>query len=186
MNDYKSEEFRTAKYLRSDASYVEYFNRHREALKKVGRGWWDNIEYIDEIIDNPGRTIYFVKPGEFKKTIAENLYQAEPASVQSLRDVVVNKSVVMPGSENLSIVESKDIREIEMTNGAGYYLVSRAALNRNEPYIWALHNMPVIHHPWITYDELFFNKEEAKDYGIAVTEYLQYNTEAVSAIARYF
>lgn len=184
MNDYKSDEYRTAKYLRSQPIYVEYFKRHRAALLKIGKGVWGNIEYIDEIIENPQKTIYHVAPGDYYRCqdIGSMDYYFTPARVKNLRNMVVFSG---DRYEGLTIpVALSAVNLIELSNGIGY-LIAPYDIMLSDFEAWDIHCLPVIQQPYITYIELFFDKTEADEYAAALTEYLQYNANAVSAVSRY-
>ncbi len=151
--DFKSEEFRLAKYLRSSPEYVEYFKRHRESIKRIGYGRWNNIEFLDELIENYGKTLWLVIP-------TVGLMIPQP---------IRNYSIITYYIDYRELCHS-DISRAEKY--CGHY----EKLRDNETLTdWEMIADPVFYRYWNNLTEMFFNKEEAKNYCIALTEFSKYN-----------
>jgi hypothetical protein len=175
MNDYRSEEYRLAKYLRSSSDYVDYFKRHRESSNRIGHGSWNYIEYVDELVENHGNnSIYYIKAGELILRPQHPIF--EPAVM------ITMPNAVLYNSEH-RVAALSEVQNIEDTIGKGYYLKDDIGSSRDTT--WTVYDLPIVFHPYNILNELFFNQKEALEYGRALTEHLRYNIEAVSAFTRY-
>lgn len=189
MTDFKDDEYRTLKYLRSSPEYVEYFKRHAASIKRIGHGKWENIEFIEDLIENQNKTLYIVSPGSIHLNGTGEIpnFDVEQSNFQIIRNY---KLLIHDGTKSMfssidknpyRIATSNDVSSIEYNYGRGCLISNTSFIDiaaHNESVV--LGNSPVISRMYNDLYEYFYKKEEAKDYAIALREYLYNNSKNIS------
>lgn len=178
-----TDEFRSLKYLKSDPIIVEHFRATRRKFNEIlpihldrdaSFTWTCRIEFLEQVFDLKNEALFIVDPSKRYLT-------AEGAMVYQ-----ITKPVIFGGdpfvTHTIYSVPETDIPVIEaLGNTADYYLTSRDEIAETPPIfqdfgktgkIVSLKDTP------LTLGEsghlaLFYNKNEAEEYWLAVSEYLK-------------
>ena len=192
--DLYNSEFRDFKYLKSSAADVAYFKRRAVEVNRI-QPWADEnnpefvwpcrLEFVEQLFDLRNDIVYIVQPG--------NLYPIEHRQnsydYEDTRLYAIEKPIIVYGplidSNNLEdiLTEDGDLRVSSMSRDN--LCVCSGIENSTKQIVIKITDIGLLPSP-PSYVGVFYDKEWAEKYKIAITEFLRKNNDAVSAITRLF
>jgi hypothetical protein len=149
--------------------------------------WPCRLEFIEQLLDLQDSTVYFVEAGMIYNQRDRQMYDYEAARLYEIVNPTIYQGSMLD-PENGRIATLDDISAIEdKTRNKEYNLCPRKYYTDKEDFqTFALDQNPLIPTNHVTYNAMFYDKEVAKKYQIAVTIFLKKNLGALSAIAALF
>jgi len=195
-SDLYTEEFRHFKYLKCPPAYIQYYKKASQDVNSVQSHtgandpnfvWPCRLEFIEQLLDLKDDIVYFVEAGMIYNQRDRQIYDYEAARLYEIVNPTIYKGSMLD-PENGRIATSEDIPNIEdKTKNKEYNLCPKRYYTDKEDFqTFSLDQNPLIPTNYITYNAMFYDKEIAKKYQLAVTIFLKKNLGALSAISKLF
>jgi hypothetical protein len=187
--DLYTDEFRNFKYLKSSGEDVSFYKKNFTDINQVqpwadvndpNYVWPNRLEFIEQLIDLQGETVYVVEPSELRPG---KLFGTSEYSNAILH--VIEESIVYRGNplmfKSPPATKMEDIQDIESQDHL-FYLCKKDS----KDHIVKVSHLGILPNSGESYIAVFNNFETAEKYRIAITQFLRSRNDAVSAISRLF
>ena len=197
-SDLYTDEYKNFRFLKCSSSAVDYYKQTEKHLNSIQPDlqsdpnfvWKTRLEFIEQLLDLRNDVVYIVESGD--------LYSARPGiySYEAARIRTIIKPVVYQGHplapeegivatlDDISLIENPELNAHFYLCSEEYFISDREIIDTEKDfgYILRLDGNPLIPSNHIPSTALFYDKEWANKYQVALTKFLRYNSDAVSAI----
>jgi hypothetical protein len=194
--DLYTEEFRNFKYLKCPSAYINYYKKVSHQINSVQSGteandpnfvWPCRLEFIEQLLDLQDSIVYLVEAGMLYNQKDRQIYDYEAARLcEIINPIIYQGSMLSPETGRIATLE--DIPIIEDKNRNKEYILcpGKYYTDMKDFQAFSLDQNPLIPTNLITYNAMFYDKEVAEKYQLAVTIFLRKNIGALSAITTLF
>jgi hypothetical protein len=143
--------------------------------------WKTRLEFVEQLLDLRNDTLYIVEPGELDR------YTYEEARLREIvKPVVYWGHMLLPEDgivatlDDVPRIENRELNRLYYLCSEQYFLSRRDTLNVQEQsgYVFNFDNNPLVPSNYISNIALFYDKEWAIKYQVALTAFLSYNADA--------
>lgn len=195
-SDLYTEEFRHFKYLKCPPAYIQYYKKSARDVNSVQIGagandpdfvWPCRLEFIEQLLDLQDSTIYFVEAGMIYNQRDRQIYDYEAARLYEIvNPIIYHGNMLNPETGRIVTVDDIPLIEDKIQNRDYILCSGKYLFEKESAQMFALDQNPLIPTNNVTYNAMFYDKEIAKKYQVAVTIFLKKNLGALSAISKMF
>jgi len=194
-SDLYTEEFRDFKYLKCQPIYLQFYKKAARDINAVQLSvsknnpdfvWQTRLEFIEQLLDLRNDIVYWVEPGMLYNQKHRQTYDYEDARLHEIvNPVIYHGHPLMP--EAGIIAQLDDVSKIEdKKQNADYCLCPDQVYKGCSGQVFKFDQNPLVPSNYVTYNAMFYNKEWAEKYRVAITQFLRKNNDAVSTITSLF
>jgi len=189
-----TDEFRTFKYLKLSPEFRAYYEMVGNMVNALGEGgkpWPFRVEFVDQLIDLRGETIYIVNGDRLY--FSKDFY--EEATLSTIENMHMTEGYILTPDLGVPLDESR-ISDIENNRTDDQFLlfserakkeaVAGASFDAFSDQVFKVEHLPVVPKKNIGYNAIFADKSIAEEYRFVLTHTLRNKKAALSTISRYF
>ena len=194
--DLYTEEFRNFKYLKCPSAYINYYKKVSHQINSVQSGteandpnfvWPCRLEFIEQLLDLQDSIVYLVEAGMLYNQEDRQIYDYEAARLcEIINPIIYQGSMLSPETGRIATLEDIPIIEDKDSNKDYNFCSGKSIIDPEKYRIFDLGLIPLIPTNHLTYNAMFYDKEVAEKYQLAVTMFLKKNIGALSAITTLF